>query len=229
MKFRSRTMIVAILAAGFLLIGLFAPVLCLAGSSPVVTVNDSSSGGAINFGPPFGSTGSTTSELADDIASGGSVSVEISPGVEVTVTSVDSAVNNGSLGRDQVASGFGSGGVVVTLSAESVANVLEASEEATVDVDGQIMTPLDALLALSTSADLGSVRVTMPTGVEVDLASILTNVTTALTSRNPTSIGTALNDASIALTQALKNGESASELKSAAVAIANLLAAARQG
>lgn len=227
MQLKSVTRKVTLLSVGILLLGLGTPVLCLAGSSPVVTVSDSSSGGAINFAPPVGSSGSTTSGVAGDIAAGGSPSVEIAPGVEVTATSVDTAVNNGSLGRDQVINGFGGGGAVVTLSGESVANVLEASDSASVEVDGESMTPLKALLALENSAELGGVRVTMPNGTEIRLTASLANVTAALSSKNPTSIGTALNDASIAVTQALKNGENAPALKGAAVAIADLLSAAR--
>ena len=231
-----------LLAAGLLLIGLLVPGLCVAGSLPVptvidssvvvnlepriVTVFDSSAAGTVNFEPPPGTTGGVD---AGEIAAGGSPSVEISPGVVVTVTSIDSAVNNGSLGRDQVSSGYGDGGTVVTLSAESVANVLETAETESVEVDGQSMTLFEALPVLSTSAELGGVRVAMPSGHETDLSASLTNVADALTSRNPTSIGTALNDASIALTQALKNGESAPNLKIAAVAIADLLSAARRG
>jgi len=227
-----------LLAAGVLLFGLLIPGLCVAGSLPVptvidssvvvnlepriVTVFDSSAAGTVNLEPPPGSTGGVD---VGDIAAGGSPSVEISPGVMVTVTSIDSAVNNGSLGRDQVSSGFGDGGTVVTLSAESVANVLETAEEESVEVDGQSMNLFEALPVLSTSAELGGVRVAMPSGHETDLSASLTNVA----SRNPTSIGTALNDASIALTQALKNGESAPNLKIAAVAIADLLSAARRG
>ena len=207
-----------IFVAGIVLLGLFVPSLSLAGSNPVVTVGDSSSGGVINFDPSFFSTGSDA---------GGSSSYSISSGVAVTVTSIATAISTGSLGQDQVTNGFGAGGAAVTLTEQSLENVKNAASTPSVIVDGETMTPLAALLAVSTSTELGGIRVIMPNGVETDLPSVVSNMTLALTSGDATLIGTALNDAAIALSQALRDGEDSSDLKSAGDAIADLLEAAR--
>ena len=150
-----------------ILLFLLTPLSVQAGSSPVVTVSDSSSGGVVNFQPPVGDSGIDTGAVAGDIASGGTPSIEIAPGVSVTVASLDTAVNNGSLGRDQVMNGFGDGGTAVTLSPESTESVQQAASTPSVMVDGENMSPLDALLALSTSQDLGRVQVTMPSGAVI--------------------------------------------------------------
>lgn len=216
-----------IFTAGAVFLSLLAPSFTQAGSSPVVTVSDSSSGGAVNFQPPVGDSGVETGFDAGDIASGGTPSVEIAPGVSVTVASIETAVNNGSLGRDQVLNGFGDGGTAVTLAPESTENVQRAASTPSVLVDGENMSPLDALLALSTSQELDRVRVTMPSGAVIGLSSSASNVTAALTSGDSTYIGTALNDAAIAFSTAIRNGETAPDLKSSSDAVADLLDAVR--
>ena len=211
-----------IILTGFVFICLFVPEMTLAGSSPVVTVSDSSSGGV--FDVLVGTGGSV---IANDLASGGSISVEVSPGNAVTVTSIETAVNSGVLGQDQIASVIGVGGSAVTLSEEMAESVSTAAMESSVLVDGEAMTPLDVLSSLSTALNLSGLIVTMPSGVDVSVSSIISNIAEALASNNPTLIGTALKDAAIVMSQTLKSGADLAGIGSVAEAIIALLDAAR--
>ena len=216
-----------IIFTGFVFICLFAPAMTLAGSSPVVTVGDSSSGGAINFEPIDGTVGAGGDSIATDIAAGGSISVEVSPGNAVTVTSKETAVNSGALGQDQIASVLGVGGIAVTLSEKMAESVSTAAMSPSVLVDGEAMTPLEVLQSLSTALNLSGLVVTMPSGVDVAVSSIVSNTAMALTGNDLTLTGTALNDAAIVMSQTLKSGADLSVIRSVAEAIAVLLDAAR--
>ncbi|PLX98877.1 MAG: hypothetical protein C0623_11090 [Desulfuromonas sp.] len=211
-----------IMVAAVFFLCLFAPEMTLAGTNPVVAVSDSSAGGAINYEPLV-----TSTEAGADIASGGSSSVEISPGVLVTASTMETAVNSGSFGMDQISDGFGSGGVVVTLSEQTAENVRMAAENPSLLVNEAARTPLDVLQSLSTALNLSGLVVTMPNGKEVTLTSIVENTTAALSSGDPTLIGTAINDAAIAFSQVVKSGADLADIRNVADAIAALLDAAR--
>ncbi len=216
-----------IILTGLVFICLFVPEMTLAGSSPVVTVGDSSSGGAINFEPIDGSVAAGGDSIATDIASGGSILVDVSPGNAVTVTSMETAVNSGVLGQDQIASVLGVGGSAVTLSEEMAESVSTAAMSPSVLVGEVAMTPLEVLSSLSTALNLSGLVVTLPSGVDVAVSSIISNTANALASNNPTLTGTALNDAAIVISQTLKSGADLADIQSVAEAIAQLLDAAR--
>jgi hypothetical protein len=215
-----------IIVTGVVSLCLFAPAMTQAGSSPVVTVGDSSSGGAINFEPAGGSAGTGADNVANEIASGGSHSVMLSSGVAVDVTSLEAAVNSTALGQDQITNGLGVAGLAVTLSPQMVVSVNTAAMTPSVLVDGELMTPLAVLQSLETALNLSGLIVAMPNG-RVAVSSTVLNVALALARENPTFTGTALNDAAMVLTQMIKDGADMADIQNVAEAVAALLDAIR--
>lgn len=209
--------------AGFVFFCLFIPAMALAGSSPVVTVGDSSSGGAVNFEPIDVSVATGGGDSVTDSVPGEVTSVEIASGV--TATSVAAATNSGVLGMDQIASGIGVGGSVVILSAQSVENVIMAATEPSVLVEGVAMAPEEVLLSTQTALNLSGLFVTLPNNVEVSVLSTVLNTGEALDSNDPVIIGTSVNDALVVLSQAIKADADLDDIRNPAEAIAVLRAA----
>jgi len=203
----------------------------LAGSVTVVTVGDSSAGGAVNFeASPNSAAGVSVQTLS---TAGASVTVSIAPGVTATATSVATAVSTGTLTQAQADTGLASGGAVVTLGAPVVTTIVAAANTGTGEtaVSGAGLqgptSPAAAITTLATSPEVANVTVIMTSGVTVTMGQVLANLSAALGGGDVTILPTALNDASIALLTAVRSNPNNAELRTAGRAVGTLLRAAK--
>lgn len=183
-----------------------------AGADPAAGIGDSTSGGAIDFTPTSTETGSTITVPAGTLESGGTVSTEISPGVQAQVSSQETAVGDGVLTQNQADNGVGAAGAVIN-SPEAATAIDAAADATTIEIldnnNNTTVVDLEApisnvIATLASSEALQSVSVTLPGGGTFTLGALLNNVAVALaaTAADGVSLPTALNDVIIALKSA---------------------------
>lgn len=175
-----------------------------AGGDPAAGIVDSTSVGT--FTPTSTETGSTITVPAE-----GTVSTEISPGVQAQVSSQATAVGEGLLTQSQADNGVGAAGAVIN--SPEAATAIDAAADATtieiLDNNGNttvvdLEAPISNVIAtLASSEALQRVSVTLPGGT-FTLGALLNNVAVALaaTAADGVSLPTALNDVIIALKSA---------------------------
>lgn len=203
MNFKKAIKVVGLVVTSGTLIS-FGATQAFAGTDPAGGIGDSSSGGAVDLTPPSTETGSPAVSPGT-LEGGGTVSIEISPGVQADVSSQETAVTEGSLTQSQSDNGVGAAGAVIN-SSESATAIDAAADATSINRPNgttlELGAPISTVIAtLASSEALQSISVTLPGGT-FTLGALLSNVAVALGAADGVSLPTALNDIIIALKSA---------------------------